>query len=503
MSNEYTGMVLYCDGGTYGANPAQIGYGVYSYTYKTVDSKDKGSKINKYQATQHGYFREECKFTNVKSKDELKSFSKLSKVSILNEEDHIYREVYHGSNNVAELKGLISALSIIKDNPGYDHYSIRMDNKGVIKGYTEHLENWVKNRFIKSDGEPVKNLRSWEIASQYLKDLKDIPISINWVKAHDGEPGNERADMLATMSASEGKKIEMFKDKDMEYPILEKVSTATNDKVHPLLNMKRFYFNPQRLNEHFNRVKLDEPVYYFLGNTGKDEDDEELGKEVTDTSLAICKLNHSDVVLDTIMTEQKTWIEYRDVSLDVICVGMLSDILKSNTYDNLRKYQSSYIRAPESKRMDLCTQDKVNITLVMDPPFLSMRILNQYTNMDNIVNTYLENRFKGEVIDITDMLFEKKTITKKGGYDEVYSLKSDITQELDYIKVNGLNIAFNQDILSRNTLKKLEKLIDKVLVLIHGKDDNYQSYSTLTLLTTGEWCIYQSSYTANFYKRKK
>ena len=54
--------------------------------------------------------------------------------------------------------------------------------------------SWKKRGWLTADKKPVKNVELWqELEAQSLKHQIDW----RWVKGHAGDPGNERADMLA------------------------------------------------------------------------------------------------------------------------------------------------------------------------------------------------------------------------------------------------------------------------------------------------------------------
>lgn len=107
------------------------------------------------------------------------------------------KELYGGepetTNNRMELMAAIQALESLKRAA-----KVRLvtDSVYVRDGITKWLHGWKKNGWRTAAKKPVKNEDLWrrldEAASRH-------EIQWDWVKGHNGDPGNERADELARM----------------------------------------------------------------------------------------------------------------------------------------------------------------------------------------------------------------------------------------------------------------------------------------------------------------
>jgi len=101
------------------------------------------------------------------------------------------------TNNRMELLAAIEALSALKKPCEVVLYT---DSVYVQKGITEWLENWKARGWRTAARKPVKNDDLWrrldEVAAQHR-------IEWCWVKGHDGNHGNERADELANRGLDE------------------------------------------------------------------------------------------------------------------------------------------------------------------------------------------------------------------------------------------------------------------------------------------------------------
>jgi ribonuclease HI len=97
------------------------------------------------------------------------------------------------TNNRMELMAVIQALQALKRPCAV---TLNVDSLYVLKGMTEWLSGWKAKGWRTSTKQPVKNVELW----QALDDLVahgGHEIEWRWVRGHNGDPGNERADELA------------------------------------------------------------------------------------------------------------------------------------------------------------------------------------------------------------------------------------------------------------------------------------------------------------------
>jgi ribonuclease HI len=95
------------------------------------------------------------------------------------------------TNNRMEMTAVIKALETLKRASKVKLYT---DSSYVQKGMTEWLAGWKAKNWKTAGKKPVKNDDLWKqldmLASQHQ-------IEWLWVRGHDGNVGNERADVLA------------------------------------------------------------------------------------------------------------------------------------------------------------------------------------------------------------------------------------------------------------------------------------------------------------------
>jgi ribonuclease HI len=105
------------------------------------------------------------------------------------------------TNNRMELTAVIEALSVLK--PGAS-VVLHTDSEYVKNGITTWIHGWKARGWTTASRQPVKNVDLW----QRLDDLsRRHRVDWRWVRGHAGDPGNERADMLANRGVSEARPL--------------------------------------------------------------------------------------------------------------------------------------------------------------------------------------------------------------------------------------------------------------------------------------------------------
>ena len=97
------------------------------------------------------------------------------------------------TNNRMELTAVIEGLAALKRPCKVLLY---LDSQYVRKGITEWIRGWKAKGWVTASKEPVKNVELWKRLDALVNE-RGHQIEWRWVKGHSGDPGNERADMLA------------------------------------------------------------------------------------------------------------------------------------------------------------------------------------------------------------------------------------------------------------------------------------------------------------------
>jgi ribonuclease HI len=113
------------------------------------------------------------------------------------------RELYGSSpdttNNQMELMAAIRALETLNR---HSTVHLHTDSTYVRNGINSWVAKWKQNGWRTAAKQPVKNDDLWrrlDAATQRHE------VHWHWVKGHNGDPGNERADELANRGTAEAK----------------------------------------------------------------------------------------------------------------------------------------------------------------------------------------------------------------------------------------------------------------------------------------------------------
>ncbi|HZY50965.1 MAG TPA: ribonuclease HI [Devosia sp.] len=105
------------------------------------------------------------------------------------------RELFGGApqttNNQMELTAAIEALNALKRPVQVE---LHTDSVYVKDGLNKWIHGWKRNGWRTSDKKPVKNMELWQALDAAVA---RHTIEWHWVKGHNGDAMNERADELA------------------------------------------------------------------------------------------------------------------------------------------------------------------------------------------------------------------------------------------------------------------------------------------------------------------
>ncbi len=108
-------------------------------------------------------------------------------------ENELFGGEAHTTNNRMELSAVIEALAALKRPCKVVLY---LDSEYVRKGITEWIAGWKARGWRTAAKQPVKNVDLWQRLDALVQGAGH-QIDWHWIKGHSGDPGNERADMLA------------------------------------------------------------------------------------------------------------------------------------------------------------------------------------------------------------------------------------------------------------------------------------------------------------------
>jgi ribonuclease HI len=105
----------------------------------------------------------------------------------------------HGTlAKVMEYRAVAEALAAL---PAGATAVVFCDNQSLVENLGKQLANWAQSRFVNVDPQIVDSARSIDACISG----KRLRVRFQWLRAHHGNPGNERADELAARGAREAK----------------------------------------------------------------------------------------------------------------------------------------------------------------------------------------------------------------------------------------------------------------------------------------------------------
>jgi len=118
-------------------------------------------------------------------------------VIIINQgvETEMSGHAFETTNNRMELEGPIRALEVL---PAGRPAHITTDSQYVQKGIEEWIKDWRRRGWRTASNEPVKNVDLWKQLEALCAERK---VTWAWVRGHNGDPYNERADALAQFAS--------------------------------------------------------------------------------------------------------------------------------------------------------------------------------------------------------------------------------------------------------------------------------------------------------------
>ena len=105
------------------------------------------------------------------------------------------------TNQQMELMAAIGGLSVIIEEA--QQVEVITDSELIVNAFNKGwVDSWQKNGWITSKKLPVKNKELWE---KLVALTEKHQVKFTWVKGHNGDPYNERANALAQAKAQEAK----------------------------------------------------------------------------------------------------------------------------------------------------------------------------------------------------------------------------------------------------------------------------------------------------------
>lgn len=454
--------VIYTDGGCR-PNPGNIGWGCHGYIFD-LNKPTKPTGLPTQIITDKGYV----------------AANPLSKATFNNVTVHKYIDFFGSSlitqsNNTAEIEAAINGLECLYKEGARD-INLLTDSQYVKKGLEEWVPVWVSRNWIRQDGRPVPNSAEWKrlIAITDIIKADGGTVNVTWVKAHNGEHGNTKADLLATLGVTHSMDNKAVMDLKISEP--EGYWKYKND-IHPFLCFTRLFFN--------SVIKYHTPGHYNLAKPVKDNF--LIGKKTPDTAYSIIKLKEPDPVLEIVINKQC------DVASDInsLIVAKLDNIFYPEIYSNILE-RKGYAMLQQSKaNLGLAFLDNSTLTTELNPVGIGYRVLDEIAVLEELYDKYmlfktdkrLAENDEFTAHDVTDHFYIKDGKTPKlkpsftsGFKDIVITINVMSGSTSKEIKVP---LSLGLDLPSRNDLKNIETKNPSVYILTWSLSSVSLNYACL------------------------
>ena len=480
------GIVIYCDAGARPTNPGFVGWGLHGYKYLQEEPK-KGTGLPDQILTNRGYMLKSA-FAIEKGKlpAEIKAEKQacfpgqdltnpgLQQITPLSYVDGFGSLTYTTTNNVGELQAAIETLRWCKNHPEITKINILADSKYVVDGSNLYLEKWKNNGWLRQDRMPVANEHLWKEHDSLLQHYRDtgIQVTIEWVRSHNGEHGNELADRHATIAvlkAMRGEHINSIETSEPEGYWKHKV-----DK-HPFISHKRMYFN--------TLTDFQIPGQYYLGDHGRDDD--MLGKKSSDGAFAFIAVQQPDETLELLRNYQSGIAN----GSDTLVMARLDYVFNPDNHRDITKYQDYAMYQKEPFRLDLFGLNAEPITRELRPAKLAIRAIEAMSDLSERLDQYLQNDPRYTSVDITDLFFtieetvkKKETVIQYKLRDEFIVGLTSVEAKAKYddngtVKDKSISLTLGVDMPGRNSIKHMEDIKPKINLITWKESDKAFRYA--------------------------
>lgn len=504
-TSKLWGLVAYTDGGAR-PNPGSAGSGLLGYLYPIDDSIGKPMKFTDGEIIKYAY-TSAVGYIYCNKDGEPSPGQKRSGQSVKPEYFLEIAESFSGqyTNNFAEMNSLKNALRLaLKHKVSKLH--IISDSDYALKVCSQWAERWEVNGWIKQDGEEVKNL---ELVKALLADYRDVKamgveVSMEWIKGHRGHPGNMEADDMATIGVLKSRagiddsQVHYYKAKDYIEPKRDR---------HPLMSLKRMYFNRER--------ERNTPGTYLMADPGKE--DHLIGKPIAEAIFSIVKMKEPIALIENVLDAQGRYEQDFNITMMI----KMEDLYSPDAYRMINSH-GSYALHRDKKRSNVVLPGGRPITVERLPIGITMRAIDSINSLETILDQY-QQLASGEIADsdgsnynsmmihdLTPLLYT--TVEKKVGKEMIVKKQftnSIVVGQKDFpieLNIDGhplkIILKLGMDVLDRNSLKRLETSNPTVHV-ITWKDSSV-SFRYASVISCDEGlAIWSNFYADRLFLKKK
>lgn len=484
--------VIYTDGSFRpNCEGTQIGFwgsGAHGYIFTDDKSvKTVSDKPTKFVITNQGYIRNE---ELNKYKDTVQEVKPIMYI------DACYSFLNKGTVNTGELSAVIELLKdIINKNEilQLNNILIKSDSMYVIYECNKILEH---TETVEEKDKP--NIEFLEELKKVLEEIrnKKINFSIEKVKGHSDDPGNDIADILAVYARIQSSNRNIIRIFNIHnYEDGNKYWNFTLNR-HPMLEYRQLFFT--------NSLRgTNSDVFYSILDY---KTDKEPGTKTHEACFGLVKLvDRQDIIEDTISEYHKACNHMSIIS--TLDLNLLYGRLNSYYFNLLGPSIYNFVYGKYS----LNTFNKAPIVHAIRPPGLATQALERTQYLHYLISEY-KNANKNEkslrkFIDITDRVYQVVEDKKKNKkWNTIIPPTAEYIEiDVEYKNMNTVKVfvILGKDTLSRNQFKHLEKDEPKIFLVTEMKSEDAMNYYTLIETKNGDIGVFCNFYSGKVLLNKK
>jgi ribonuclease HI len=397
------------------------------------------------------------------------------------------------TNNLSELTGAYYALLHAAD---YAIKCIRVytDSQYVRTGMENWVHSWRKYNWKRSNGEDIPNVMEWRrlVEQRDFLEGKGVKVEFVWVKAHDDDLGNEKADRHAMVGTVHS----------LHREYINQINTSSPDgywkyetEAHPFLSHRCLYFNARRNYKSNNE--------YYLGYHGKEDD--QYGNRVSDGAFAVVRLIQAEPVIETIFDYQARIADESDNLMKLF----LENVFKPEIHQEISSYGAYATNRINPYRLDLVGMNDEPLTKEFRPAKKAFHAIENIGQLIQKLDQYSAKDSSITLTDLTPILYESVVKTSKKETITTQVLKSEYkvgfaalnvsanyqVADTEEVRQEPIILTLGIDLLDRNALKRLEPLNPKVTLITWTESELAFRHATVIEVDNaiGIWCGWYSN----------
>lgn len=451
--------VAYSDGGAR-PNPGYGGYGVFGYTLRTFarPSRAKFPIGTKYHFTSNG-------ITVAKDPNPYDTTNIYEYIGSCPDNQ--------ATNNLGEIYAFRQVLRIALTIEDLTKVHAITDSKYVIEGFQSYLDSWIANNYCRKDGKEISNLEAWkELATLREQVLaKGIEIQLTWVKGHSEEPGNEIADLFASVGLNAAR----LQDGELSYIKEETLYQVTSYKDYKDSLEVRDNLNYYK-DLYFSNAQVEDSNYCFLMSS---EDESIAGRKDLTTIFSVNVGNIPNMVNEARNYHRSFYRDYHGVSCLRIgklysdkTIKRLVDLIGIKYLLVAKKVGTDIVVSLVNDKTPLIFDYDLKYPFKLEVSNTMHSCLEIYNGINNGTIPTPDDAppsYRVKVADITDTLVveNKLIITNR---DKVLDISDAFPSGL--VQVNKLLLTLGRDLPSYLNLKKFESDIVSIKVALEASNNN-------------------------------